>query len=479
MARNKVFLYAILILLLAGDGIWSFVQHGQKPLDGDMPRGIVPADDVRPLLEDPLGLRVWREGRRYQNPNRFFSYSLFYHYWRTVPRWLQRWASPVDSVYLAAALAKTVLQLLLILLLAFLIRGVFPVHRGNLIYGAALATPFFQTNGYRSYMGIIDPAITYTFHYALPAVGLLLGALAMQTILLHRPRWRNPTGYFLLWLPLGVLTCLSGPLNPPAVLLGAALIACFALFQSMRPDPLATNQAAPPAGQGKLWRMIAPWALMAAYSLVLGTYSTENQDFGPGITERYLLLLTGLGKMFTGKLGLPLLLASLIGCHITIRRMGRDSSAARWLSLFRWLALFALLYLALLPWGGYRVWRPYIVRYDTFLPVTLAMIVLYGSGMVYLINTLKGHLQRILIGLAVGIALVFTLADGMEWGGNTCERQALNRLATASEPVVRLTADCTVLSWEPIRDPSASGLSARLLYIWGISGKDRLYYQAE
>ena len=43
-------------MLLLADLTYSFVQHYSMPLDGDMAGGIVPAEDVKPILKDPFGI---------------------------------------------------------------------------------------------------------------------------------------------------------------------------------------------------------------------------------------------------------------------------------------------------------------------------------------------------------------------------------------------------------------------------------------
>jgi hypothetical protein len=87
---------------------------------------------------------------------------------------LQSFVDPIDSIYLAGALAKIFIQILILTLLSFYITGRQKVLISDFLTAAVLVIPLFQTNGYRSYMGIIDPSITYTFFYALPCAILLL-----------------------------------------------------------------------------------------------------------------------------------------------------------------------------------------------------------------------------------------------------------------------------------------------------------------
>lgn len=44
------------------------------------------------------------------------------------------------------------------------------------------------------------------------------------------------------------------------------------------------------------------------------------------------------------------------------------------INLFKWIGVFSLFYILLLPLGGYRDYRPNVLRHDTILPITLSLI---------------------------------------------------------------------------------------------------------
>ncbi|UOQ66505.1 hypothetical protein [Hymenobacter volaticus] len=60
---------------------------------------------------------------------------------------------------------------------------------------------------------------------------------------------------------------------------------------------------------------------------------------------------------------------------------------------------------------------------------------------------------------------------------NTCERQGLERLAQATEPVARISAECTVMSWWIVNRPEYTETNAELLKYWGVTKGKKLYYQ--
>ena len=164
---TRKFIYSIFFLLLLTDTGYSFLQHYGQPLDGDMPGLIVPSEKIYPVLSSPFGLRAVLKHETYINPNRFFCHWSLREYFLNMPGLLQKIKNPVSSVYLSCAVAKTSIQLALIILLAMLISGTTNVLKMDYIVSALLIAPLFQTNGFRGNMGIIDPSITYTFFLCL------------------------------------------------------------------------------------------------------------------------------------------------------------------------------------------------------------------------------------------------------------------------------------------------------------------------
>ena len=106
-------LHIILILLLLLDICYSFIQHYHTQLDGDIAGGVVPSSDVQKILDNPFGLNVLLKNQVYPNPNRFFSHWIFSGYFKTVPLIMQKFADPIDSIYLSCALAKTIIQIII------------------------------------------------------------------------------------------------------------------------------------------------------------------------------------------------------------------------------------------------------------------------------------------------------------------------------------------------------------------------------
>ena len=478
--EKSSFLKYIFILLIVGDIVFSFIQFYNTPMDGDVPGGVVPASDVRPILENPLGIKAIVENQVYPNPNRFFSHWIFFPYFNSVPGLLQKIVSPIDSVYLACAIAKTIIQLGLLYLLASLISKTKNIFKFELLLAVVLITPFFQTNGYRSYMGIIDVSTTYTFFYALPLLFLLLYFSPIINQVQQRGYFQVSFYYLLFTIPLAFLVSLSGPLNPGIALVILFLITAGFLiknFQSNRTNRYLINLLKSITYISKpYWILFVPIGLLSIYSLVLGAYNSITIHFSTSLIELYSRLPIGLFNQFTQKPGFPILFLILTVNMVVINRKFKSEEGIWILQIMKSIGWFALFYILLLPLGGYRDYRPNVLRYDTILPITISLIFLFGYSTLYLLKSISRKQKKWYIPLIVLVLLIFTNADRPEFDKNDCERQALQEIAESKKDIVPISGDCYLLSWKKINDPKDSELAARLLQLWGITDEKKLFY---
>jgi hypothetical protein len=259
--------------------------------------------------------------------------------------------------------------------------------------------------------------------------------------------------------------CLSGPLIAPTVLLVGAGISLLRLNAWYGPKRIRLRA---------LDVGLVILLLSGLYSFYLGTFNVENDKLWLPYGERYLRLMEGTARVFYRKPGF-ILLAIMLGInYYLLRRMTyRDTNL---LGAIRFLTLFSLIYLLLLPLGGYREYRPYFIRWDTFLPVTVSAMILLGSSTVVLLNRLPTAPRRnLLVGL-VAVSVFFTLQDLYNPRANACERTALKELSQKKSKIVVLTQDCSVLSWETIRDKNESYSKGVMLQRWGITDGRKLYF---
>ncbi len=480
-----------LIVLVILDLAFSAIQHYQVPLDGDISAIVVPAARYQHVLTDPLGLAAWR-GEVYAAPNRFFSHYAMVAWCRAVPGALQNLdLKPIASVYGASALFKTGVQLALLVLLAGYAGGTLNIRRRTFWLAAVLLAPLFQTVGYQVQMGIIDRALTYNFFYALPLTMLLLLLWPFYAAARRGQPLRLSWGTTGLLLALALVVALSGAVATGVV---SVLLPGLALWWAARhwrgaADGVTTRarQALAPLTSLPLRPVLVLVGLgaLSLYSLWIGRQNSENASVAHvSLVARYGRLAQGLGYVLTGKLGLPLLILGA-GCNLLLLRRwagelsaaGGTTSAAFWTRAATALGVFTLAYLLLLPLGGYREYREYVVRYDTFLPITLGLCILFAGTAVELLRQLPTKRRQTYAAGLTTLVLLFVIADHRltlrPAESNLAERAAMAQLAVASptNKPVALPPGTRLMTWDDGADPAIAALNAELLYRWHVTAR--------
>ena len=170
----------LIILLVSFDLGFSFLQYASHPLDGDLAHIVLPSKGYQAVLDHPFGLPVLFEGERYAAPNRYFAHWFMGAYFKSVPHLLQSFFTPMESVYMACAVLKILIHILLLGLLSRFIGLAFSATKQQYWLIVLLLFPLFQANGY-THFGLIFSSITYTVFYALPLALLLLFFLPFYT----------------------------------------------------------------------------------------------------------------------------------------------------------------------------------------------------------------------------------------------------------------------------------------------------------
>lgn len=473
-------IYIILFLFILADTGYSFLQHLSQSLDGDMSETIVPKNSIKPILDCPSGIDVILKKQAYHNPNRFFSHWTYNKYFNSIPLLLQKFVEPIDSVYLSCAILKIIVQVVLIILLSMIISGTLNVLKMDFIIAAVLITPLFQTNGYQNYMGIIDPSITYTFFYALPSALLILYFLPFIFRFYHKKLPLLKISIAILWIPLAIMVCLSGPLNPAIILIFSMLVFLKKITANYIHSNLkGTVKRAANAFKiipRSYWLYLLPICILSLYSIFIGTYNISTIAYQISIGELYSRLPEGIYYQFTQKLGFPILFIILTINTLIIHYKYRNNEGNRILITLKWVGIFALIYILLLPLGGYRDYRFNVLRYDTIMPITLSLILFFGISTLFLLKTMSNKQKTWYIPIIVAVLFIFTYSDKAMFNKNNCERIALKEISMSKEKIVQLKDDCKVLSWDLIIKPEDSDLNAQLLYIWRITKEKKLYY---
>jgi hypothetical protein len=463
------FLLIFAVIFLMGDFTFSFIQYYNTPLFGDLAGHVLPDKVIQPVFDDPFGFHLLLTGETHSNPNRFFVHWALAEYFQKVPQLLQKFTNPINSVYLASAIAKLTVQLLFVYILAFFISGSANPAKKNFLIAAVIIAPLFQAYGYWSRMGIVDKSIVYTFFYALPLVLLMLFLLPVFNRLMHRRK--ITTAHFLYMVPLVVILPLSGPLVPAVILIISLLIFLNLFIRSEKRNPVAFLKTVP----NSFYILLIPINLWSLYSLFLGFYNSNYSGEMISLAERFSRLPEGIFSQLFHSLGFPLMLLFIGFNTWYIKRINNDEGK-KLIRILIWIGSFALLYILLLPFGGYRPYRPRIIRYDTFMPVIIALIYYFSASTYFLFNQLKTISKQRYVTAVLICLLVFTVADLKGIGRNRCERQAFEKMARSNESIITIPKDCFVLDWQNVHDYRQTEIKAELIYYWNISDKKILFY---
>jgi hypothetical protein len=114
------------------------------------------------------------------------------------------------------------------------------------------------------------------------------------------------------------------------------------------------------------------------------------------------------------------------------------------------------------------------------LPVNLGMILFYGYTTWYLMKNISSKRNLVFYSIVIlAISGIYINADDnfKIRKYNSCEREALKKIANSTERVVFIDSDCNVFDWDKLKKPRDSRYKAELLYYWNVIKEQKLYYQ--
>ena len=470
-------LYIFCVVAILGDTIYSYVQHYNEPLDGDMGESVLPLDYIQTLYHDPFGVKMLIDNEPHAAPNRYFSHHLMYDIYRTLPFALQRFTDPIHSIYHTNAICKTVMQLLLVLLLSGIACGGFRFKKLRFVITCLFFCAIMQTQGFTRSIGLISPSITYSFFYALPLIFLILYLLPFIFKEFYNCDLIRNKYLLILYSALFlVLSCFSGAINT-AVSLVATLTLLMRYFYNFHRQngSLRKSLASMPK---HYYGFLLPLGILSLYSLFISTFNTMWSD-AITLGERYALLPKGFMNMFiSGNGGFGLLFVLTTANYLIIRYMSYGEGKAK-LSLFHWILVFSAIYIIFLPFGGYRPYRPLIIRYDSVLPVSCLFIFYYVYSSVFLLaRPFKKAKMRLPYQIwTLSVIIFFFLYDTPRTSRNDMEMAAMREIALSENDIVPLTCERSrVVSWKAPSTPDESETAGRLLYLWKVTDKEKLFY---
>jgi len=230
-----------------------------------------------------------------------------------------------------------------------------------------------------------------------------------------------------------------------------------------------------------MYLFLIPISVLALYSTFLGTYIDAYEEIRPSLKNLYLLLPKGIWSYFFASISYSIMLVLLIANYLIIRlKYKNNEQTKKIIGLYGFLIVFSVIYILFLPLGGYRPYRPLILRYDTILPITILSITTICYAIQFILKQLQPekwtHILKITYCSVVFLILLFFTYKDQIYVFNECEKASLYTIANSKEDIVVLDNDCSVVGWLPIYTPEESKDYAELLYLWNITDKVKLYY---
>lgn len=464
------------------DLCFSYYQYSsQSYIDGDFALIVLGAPPYDQVLHDPFGIAALH-GESYPAPNRFTAHAFMSFYFKSVPFLLQTVLTPLNSLFTTIAITKLFIHLGLLFLISYYVSSWKGFSWYLFLLAAVLITPFFQAGPvYYEYMAIIDGSITYVMFYALPMVLLLVYFLPFYWYFRNGLISGNPL-FIIIWLFFTFFLVLFGPLPGPIILLfGFTLLGFLFIrnfFTAYDDDPVARLKKALQRINKTILILLAGSLIFSSYSIFIGTKNIENTWSPMPLEERYSKFFEGMKEAclnFDNGLFylLIVLFVQALALFIFYRR-----KHYLFFKLGFFIMVFGALYLILLPMGGYRFYRPLVVKHDTLLPFLVIILFLFITSGFILFSHFKRTGRAIYIVL-ITIFLGFYTFNDKPWPNtNECEKHTILKIAQTNEECIMLPRNCTVAMWNFNAKCEESELAATLFEYYNIFPR-KIHYRFE
>ncbi len=423
-------------------------------IDGDVMNILVNKYHVV-LFDDPFGINAIKNDLHYPNINRFFSsYGelIFFKSYRLISNVLT--CDKIDLLYGYIAIFKLSLQASICLLMCFILRT---IRAGSFSINFIIFTSFFQYGSLYSQIGIIDTSINYCFFYALSLIPLLLFYL----LLLNYYGSENPSVfYFIILIFVGFFSVFWGSIN----ILTHLLILPFLLYFNYKEK----------LKNWRLYIILSINFLFVLYSAFLGTYNSENGINPHPILERYFILFKGLFHILFDKFGVAIVLLLLVYYNKLIYH-GKVWHRTKTFWLYRFQIYFIALYLFLIPLGGHRPYRPYYIRYDIIIPITIciAFYIAFAYSHLYKFGEKKVQYSSVFLLVILFSSNIFSPIQI----NNSNEKKILKELSTSKSTLIYLPENSELFSWNGLEKSKEVDLNNTLKLLGIITMNQKVVIQ--
>jgi len=467
------------LVFIVVDSIFSFRQFSDLSLDGDLSNGTVPCVSYSKILHNPLGTSAIFKHERYAATNRFFLHWSGFLYYNKIPLLLQSMGvDPINSVYMTCAIFKLFTQLFIIFILSLFVKQLSSLNNSMIPFVSVVLMSLFQTNGYEEQMGIIDKSASYVIAYGFPTLTFLFFLYPYVYYYANKKVVGNRLITLSLLLVLGYIIPFNGSLNCGLVSVFLFIFLITVLYNQYKRHKLRCISESIQYFKNIPLQLLLPLIVIgffSLYSFYLGTFNAENDWATIPLHERFRRLPIGLYNILTLRPGFPIIIIISILNTFFVLVKASNETKTKLKSILKSLALFSLVYLLLLPFGGYRTYREYIIRFDTFIPVTLCFFLYFAYSSVLAIQTANNWTKVIFVSTVFASVVFFTITDSDRNYQNTCEKHELQILSQSNSEKVDLNCDCSVFGWGTFSDYKNSYESAVMLNRWHITKRVVLY----
>jgi hypothetical protein len=471
------FKYLILLIILL-DVVYTFKQNYGKPIDGDLVSIVLPTKNYARVLEDPFGISVLLKHEKHSGSNRYFCHEAMHIWFKDVEHVVAFFfKDKTTALYVTSALFNTLVYLFFIVLFAAYASMKVAFKSKEFLVSMLIALPFMQINGFDS-IALIDGAVTYTFFYGLALCVLLLYFFPFYIYFISKKTFSFPFIKHAIWILLAVYISFGGTLNQPLILYASAFFTGLFLLKNISQNKQKAIFKSVKVAVAEIPTFIkihlSFLIILCLYSYYIGMFNDENPMEMPSLYERYLLLLKGIGIHFTINIPYLLFLILLAANYIVLKKISINKQESAVLKFSKYIVLFSIIYIAILPLGGYRNYRPFIIRYDIMSPINI-LIIFYAIFTSWLI--VKYNFNKKYAAFLGVLLFIFIISDKPDFHNNKCQKQKLRVFSTTNEDTIRIDKACMFFQWNTDRNDYNSPSISKMIYEWKISEKPVYFIQ--
>lgn len=452
-----------LIIFLTYDIISSAYLYYHLNIDGDITKIVTPILWYKDVLNDPFGIKAVTQNFEYGGAGRFMAHVsplLWFQYVFNLIYSVVK--NPIVSIYLCSSLFVIIIHLSFLFLMNRFIKVNLKFNFNHFLLLLCLTSSFIQYNKFYDSFGLIDRSISYVFFYIFPIL-VLAFYYSVFYIKYQLGDFRINIFTHILLILLSIFLAFSGPLIQPIVFIVTMLCSFAYLF--IKEDKFFKRFI---LNKNILFHFILMLAL-SLYAFYVARFNSEK-NFDVSLIERYKLLAKGIIHICT--LNFSILIVAIFFSINLFFIFKLENSYKFKVQLF-WIALFITTYFSLLPLGGYRPYRPYILRYDTLIPVTLLIVYLVVYSMVFILNQ-KTNLPFLKYYIVLPILFIafMTIADKkIAKEENACQHRSLYALnKNKKDTILYVSRECNLGTWQEsdLNDPYTQEMLTTLFKKWHV-----------